>query len=414
MTKRTRSRIFPRTQGGAAPRYYARFADFSDVGAPEMEALTLPGKTWATTDAAVAEALCAKKVEEYQRRRLRAVHELPPETALGSFAARHLVLKSQSGRVTDQWCAATEGHLKRIVAFLGDATLLETIDVPKVRALLAHLGTLKGRGGRALSGASLRQHLNTLSNLLNRAAEEGLVTRNVVSLMSDKPRGRPGETRWLEVYDAALLLEAARLYRPTRSPKGGRVASPFAYELIATALLTGGRPSEVLGLQVDDVSLDRDTVTFRPNEWRRLKTLTSHRTVPLWPQLREILERYLAERPPSRLLFPSFRSGKEAIQRDARKLIDAAAVHAGWTERELNLYTFRHSYCAARLQSLDGGAPVSPYTVAKELGHGGDAMVRKVYGHLGQVRHRAPVVEYRVEQHEAKLGDRLAAVRSGV
>jgi hypothetical protein len=28
-------------------------------------------------------------------------------------------------------------------------------------------------------------------------------------------------------------------------------------------------------------------------------------------------------------------------------------------------------------------------------------MVTKVYGHLGEVRHRSEVVEYRVEQHEA-------------
>ena len=27
--------------------------------------------------------------------------------------------------------------------------------------------------------------------------------------------------------------------------------------------------------------------------------------------------------------------------------------------------------------------PVSPYTVARELGHGGEAMVRRAYGHLG-------------------------------
>jgi len=50
--------------------------------------------------------------------------------------------------------------------------------------------------------------------------------------------------------------------------------------------------------------------------------------------------------------------------------------------------------------------------VAKEMGHGGDAMVRKVYGHLGQVRHRAEAVEYRAEQHAAKLGERLEAVRA--
>jgi hypothetical protein len=28
---------------------------------------------------------------------------------------------------------------------------------------------------------------------------------------------------------------------------------------------------------------------------------------------------------------------------------------------------FRHTYCAARLQTLDRGAPVAPHTVAKEL-----------------------------------------------
>ena len=34
-------------------------------------------------------------------------------------------------------------------------------------------------------------------------------------------------------------------------------------------------------------------------------------------------------------------------------------------------------------------------------------MVRRVYGHLGQVRHRADGVEYRVEQFAAKFGDLL-------
>ena len=49
--------------------------------------------------------------------------------------------------------------------------------------------------------------------------------------------------------------------------------------------------------------------------------------------------------------------------------------------------------------------------MGKELGHGGDALVRRVYGHLGETRHRAETVEYRVEQHAAKLKDRLAALR---
>ena len=225
----------------------------------------------------------------------------------------------------------------------------------------------------------------------------------------EKPSPARGEAKWLEMPDAALLLEAARTYRPVTG-KGGWRPVPFAYELIATFVLTGGRESEVLGLEVDDVSLDRGVVTFRPNKWRRLKTATSHRSVPLCAQLREARERYLAEHPPSQLLFPSYRTGQEAKLTDFRKLLDAVAVRAGWKPGEIRSKMFRHTYCAARLQTVDQGAPVSTYTVAREMGHGGETMVRKVYGHLGQVRHRADAVEYRVEQHAAKLGARLEAL----
>jgi hypothetical protein len=41
------------------------------------------------------------------------------------------------------------------------------------------------------------------------------------------------------------------------------------------------------------------------------------------------------------------------------------------------------------------------------------AMVERVYSHLGTIRHRAAFAEFRVEQHAAKLGERLAALRSG-
>jgi integrase len=92
------------------------------------------------------------------------------------------------------------------------------------------------------------------------------------------------------------------------------------------------------------------------------------------------------------------------------KMFDKVASRAGWQAGEIRSKMFRHTYCAARLQTLDHGAPVSIYTVGRELGHGGESMVRRVYGHLGTVRHRAEVVEYRVEQHRDKLGERLAAL----
>ena len=51
---------------------------------------------------------------------------------------------------------------------------------------------------------------------------------------------------------------------------------------------------------------------------------------------------------------------------------------------------------------------MSPFTVSREMGHGGDSLLRCIYGHLGNVRHRSEEVEYRMEQHEAALADRLA------
>jgi hypothetical protein len=99
--------------------------------------------------------------------------------------------------------------------------------------------------------------------------------------------------------------------------------------------------------------------------------------------------------------------GDERRLRDIHRLLDRVAKRAGLDAGELRSKAFRHTYCAVRLQTLDRGAPVSIYTVARELGHGSDEMVKRIYAHLGDVRHRAEVVEYRVEQHLDRLGDRL-------
>lgn len=51
------------------------------------------------------------------------------------------------------------------------------------------------------------------------------------------------------------------------------------------------------------------------------------------------------------------------------------------------------------------GAPVSPFTVSRQMGHEGTALVHRICGHLGMVHHRSGVVEYRVEQHREALAD---------
>ncbi len=408
---RDRGRIYTRERGGAR-RYYADFRDYADVGGGR-ETLCPSGRRRATSDRDEAEALAGARLKELQELRLRRVNGMPAPVGLAAFARDHLVKKAQAKRTTSRHLEHCERNLTRAVAFFGAEQQLAMLTVEDVGQWAA---ALQASG---LSGGTVRHHLNALSNLFRRAIAEQAVPPgyNPVAAMLEKPSSRRAEARWLEVHEAALLLESARLYVAKRDD----LAVPFAHALLATFLLTGGRRSEVLCLEVDDVSFDRRTVAFRPNTWRdtlglrpEMKTDTSWRTVPLWPQLEQILRPYVfGDRPPARLLFPSFRTRDEAVLTDLRKLIDAVATRAGWKAAEITSKMFRHTYCAARLQTLDGGSPVSVYTVAKELGHGGETMVRRVYGHLGAVRHRATMVEYRVEQHRKALRERLAMLRAG-
>lgn len=377
-------------------------------------------------DRDIAQKLISARVEELDvARRRRGLHGAAGAT-LADFCRQHLIAKKEAGEVTDDWLAATQGFLQRAVDFLGADRDLDSIRPSDVREFVVHLrGVPVSRGGdmtdrtrkptRTMSTSTLRAHLFALGNLYRRAQESEVVPLgyNPVAVLMEKPAAVRIEAKWLDVPDAALLLEAARTLPRVHTPAGEGLGADLAYPLLATFLLTGGRLAEVLGLEVDDLSLDRATVTFRPNTWRRVKTKTSWRVLPMWPQLAEILRPYIDRRVVEhggRLLFPSFTEGAENMLVDTRKLLDRVARRVGWKSGEIRHRIFRHTYCAARLQTLDRGAPVSIYTVSRELGHQSEEMVKRVYAHLGSTRHRAESVEYRVEQHQEALQDRLGAL----
>lgn len=421
-----RSFIYWRRQGGAERAY----ADLRRFGGGYV-ALRVPGSHRALTrdQAELAETLAADLVAAATKQQ----HAAAEDAALGRSAVTladavrdHLVARAKAGKVTDGQLSADEHFLTRFVDHCGAARRLSEIDTTTVRRWLEHLRTLPGRRGTTLDDATVRHHLNAVSGLFRRArAEKWIVkTHDPVGDLLEKPVGNPDEPLWLEVAEAALFLAAAE-HCPVGPAATGQPPVPFGYELLATFLLTGGRQDEVLGLEVGDVDLTRKTVTFRPNGWRRLKTRTSHRSLPLWPQLERILRAYLAgpHAPQGRLLFPSNRSvGEERMLTDVRKLLDRVTARAGELyvmdqgqrrkaeAQEIRTKCFRHTYVTARLQTLDRGAPVSVWTVAREVGHSGTGMIERVYGHLAEVRHRAAAVEYRVQQHRRVLRGRLELV----
>ncbi len=403
MAKRT-TRVYTRTRNGVT-RYYF---DLRSLGGTQ-EALVAPGDRSATTDPDIAAHLAAKRIEEFREEKRRDATEseelkrrevidgLKGRWGLKAYAVHHLKEKAKAGRTVDLWLGQLQKKLQAAAEFFGDTRDIASIGVRDVQDWLAHVQALPNGRGSTLSPGSVRHYLNALSGLYARAQSESVVGPgyNPVAALLDKPVAQRGEAKWLEVDAAAEYLEAARTYRP-RVEDG---ATPWVYPIIATFLLTGGRQSEVLGLEVDDVSFQRKTITFRPNDWRRLKTRTSHRVVPLPPQLEEILRAYLLAReqeaPLGSLLFPSARGEGEGLIRDIRKALDHVSERAGWQKGEVRTKAFRHSFCAAALQLLDRGHPISPWTVAKWMGHGGQSLVDRIYGHLGEVRHRGETLEYR-------------------
>lgn len=413
-----------RMQGGVERAY----VDLRKWGG-QRTALKVPGENRAVTrkDAELAEGLAAQAMADVMKGRAenreRAVFGLPPKRSLQDAVTEHLKAKANT-EVTDACLVADEHYLARFIERWGAGKDLAAITTADVRKAIDWLRALPNNRGSTLSEGTVRHHVNSLSNLYARARSEGWVPTGYdpVGDLLEKPVGDPDEPRWLEVPEAALYLEAAK-HTPAGPAANGQPPVKFGYELLATFLYTGGRQDEVLGLEVQDIDFKRKTVTFRPNEWRRLKTEKSHRTVPLWPQLAKILRPYvIGKDAPTRLLFPSYRTGEESMLTDVRKLLDRVAEKAGTLyvmdegrrrkaeEGEIRTKAFRHTYITARLQTLDRGEPVSLWTVAREVGHSSTNMIERVYGHLGTIRHRAESVEYRIAQHRKVLRGRLALV----
>ncbi|MFN2388034.1 MAG: tyrosine-type recombinase/integrase [Actinomycetota bacterium] len=435
MTPRVkRTRVYWRKRGGVA-RAYGDFRDYEDVGG-RREPLVPKGELVATSDPVIAEKLATDRVSELQERRRNKVYlGVEKPAAFAEFAAYHLQQKAASKkRFTRRFLRDTQHQLQEASAFFGADRDLTSIRVADIQRFVNQLAKQKSRTRKeeTLASGTIRHYLNSISNLYRRAQSEGRVPQgyNPVAALMEKPGIEKREASWLEIHDAALYLEAARIiqleqdaWREARAvdpegkhplPPGGLLEIPV-YPLIATYLLTGGRRREVLGLRVQDVSFERRTVTFRTHPRRRLKTPAAQRVVPLWPQIEEVLRWWIRRESKvgGSLLFSSLRlSGvsSDGMIVDPRKALDRVSARLGWKAATVRPHDLRHTWVAARLQTLDNGAPVSLYTVRTEAGHESDDLIKRIYGHLGDVRHRSEQLEFRVEQHAARLAGRLEAL----
>lgn len=398
---RRKSRLYEREGRG----WYADFRDYRDVGG-KREAMIPEGERTATHDRDEAIAIVTARLKELKQLRKNGEAALgtDAEPTLGAYARRFLKAKARNRR--NRTVERYEGALRKFTAEWGEGIRLSAITPEMCEDYMDR------RLAEAATQTVLHE-MHALGGVFGMAVKRRKLTYNPVAVL-ELPEIQRRESEYLEIGEAARLIKAAlRLDGEAHSR-----ACPYFGPILATGLLSGGRLGAVLSLEVRDVDFDAGLIRYRPNGWYRLKGKPRHaeRTVPLWPQLREILTtyvetfgrvdapssytgrntRYEGTREPRRtLLFPAEDGG---MLRDLRVSL-ANAIEAAEVGKRVTFHTLRHTYGATRMQTLDGGAPVSPYTVMRELGHSSLSMIEKVYGHLQDVRHRAEVVEYR----EAKV-----------
>ena len=390
---------------GGSGRYYMDARDL--VG--RRIALVPDGERFATKDPDVAFRMAAKWIADLGKEAesgtatgddAAEAHAAGPKIVLfDGYARRYLSNRVKVEKLASSTAKRYNQSLRIFRRFLQETGLdnipLAEINTTLINDFLAYRADMPGiRAGEKLSIQSIRNDVYALSGMLEYAYAEEVIQDNPVRRVR-LPRQDGEEATFLEIEEGAALLETAAWFDLHPSPAGCRFLEP----LIGTMLIEGTRWNETVGLLMDDIDLDRGVVRIRDNDSRELKTRASRRTIPLWPQYREIIVPHLRARRAADddcpLVFPSHVTGGPLtdIRGGLKTLTEAAGI-----KKHVTPHVLRHTYGSVRIQTLDRGEPVALFTVARELGHSGVQLLEERYGHLLINRRRLPYVEYRSEE----------------
>jgi integrase len=238
----------------------------------------------------------------------------------------------------------------------------------------------KGPKGRPLSSAMIDNYLRPLNGTMVLAMRRSLIAVNAYSLLTrdDRPprRERKQDHVWSDEEIQALIEAAERLAR--------QPASRYDYTpLIRTALFTGLRLGELLGLQWQDFDRHEGVLHVR-RQWTRLREYTAPKTkaairrIPLSEDMTRYLAALRLRSDHSKDDEPVFaaRNGKPLGHRNVtRRGFEAAAGEAGI--EGVTFHSMRHAF-ASRM--IDRG--ISSTVLAALMGHESSTITERRYIHL--------------------------------
>jgi integrase len=270
-----------------------------------------------------------------------------------------------------------ERHLRQHVLPLLGRRRLGDIREDDIARLIAKLRE------RGYAGSSIRGTLTPLSRLLGHAARRGLIPANPVQRLEvgERPKLERREKRILSPEEMKRLLDNAGRYRA----------------LIATALFTGMRLGEIIGLVWDDVDLTAGVIHVRYQLDLRgdrvaPKTPQARRAIVIVPALVTVLEQHrerssFTER--RDFVFASERGTPLSHGNVQHRALNHSAAAAGITgEPKLRFHDLRHAFASMLIAQ---GANV--VFVSQQLGHANAAITLGVYAHeFARAEHAERVV----------------------
>jgi len=237
-------------------------------------------------------------------------------------------------------------------------------------------GRVDGKGG--LSARTVQYHHRILSEALSHAVKMGLLVRNVAEAVAP-PRFEQKNMTTLVPEDVPQFLEAAH-------------ETPY-YVLFYTALYTGMRLGELLGLRWCDVDLDMASLSVvqalykRSGVCKMIKPKSSHsrRRIALSPSLALLLRDHKGEQQTQRILLGKLPvdSGLAFSHLDGKPLDPGVVSHTfGKVLRKAGLphirfHDLRHTHATLLLK---GG--VHPKIVSERLGHANIGITIDTYSHV--------------------------------
>lgn len=229
---------------------------------------------------------------------------------------------------------------------------------------------------RPFDGWTVRATLTPLSRIMAFAVRRGMAPANPVTRLERGERPSVGrrEMRILERDDIEKLLAAASdRYRP----------------LLATAVFTGLRLGELLGLTWADIDLDAGLVRVRKQLDTKHGTLVETKTpqavrdVVLMPALGRLLREHKLASPHSTRTDPVFASTKGTpmhVRNISRRGLEKAIEKAELDEEgkpRFRFHDFRHTFASLLIAQ---GADV--VFVSRQIGHANPSITLGIYSHL--------------------------------